>query len=114
MKFGKKRGKIGREKESLSQLTDSFITGGGVKSRMIIPMFFLALLCLSTTAFGACCHPADTNCDNEISTFEILGYIDQWAVGDVTMLEVLEAIDLWAAVQYHCDQSGNYIPGAQP
>jgi len=114
MNFRKKRGKIGREKESLSQLTDSFITGSGVKRRIIIPTVFLALLCLSTTAFGVCCHPADTNCDNEISTFEILGYIDQWAVGDVTMLEVLEGIDLWAAVQYHCDQSGNYIPGAQP
>ncbi len=52
MNIGNKRGKIGREKESLSQIMDSFIIGGGAKSRIIILAVFLALVCLSTTAFG--------------------------------------------------------------
>ena len=58
------------------------------------------------------CHPADTNCDNVISILDILGYIDQWAVGDVTILEVLEGIDLWAAGSYYWDPSdGKFKPG---
>jgi len=54
MNFGNrnKRGKIGREKESLSQLRDFIIVGGSAKSRIIIPVVFLALVCLSTTALG--------------------------------------------------------------
>jgi len=64
--------------------------------------------------FDLCCHPADKDCDKVIDMLEILGYIDQWAVGDVSMLEVLEAIDLWAEGHYYCDENGNYKPGIKP
>ncbi len=50
-------------------------------------------------------HPADPDSNNVISMLEILGYIDQWAVSDVTMLEVLEGLDLWAAGHYYWDES---------
>jgi len=60
-------------------------------------------------------HPADTNSDYVISMLEILGYIDQWAVGNVSMLEVLEAIDLWAAGSYYWDPAdGKFKPGEEP
>jgi len=60
-------------------------------------------------------HPADPNNDYVISMLEILGYIDEWAVGNVSMLEVLEAIDLWAAGQYYWDESEQkFKPGEQP
>ena len=60
-------------------------------------------------------HPADTDSNYVISMLEILGYIDQWAVGDVSMLEVLEGIDLWAAGQYYWDESEQkFKPGAEP
>ena len=52
MNIGNKRGIIGREKESLSQIMDFITTGGSAKSRMIMPVVFLALICLSTTALG--------------------------------------------------------------
>jgi len=48
-------------------------------------------------------HSADPDNDNVISMLEILGYIDQWALGNVSMLEVLEGIDLWAAGHYYWD-----------
>jgi len=64
---------------------------------------------------GGTTHPADTNSDYVISMLEILGYIDQWAVGDVSMLEVLEGIDLWAAGQYYWDESEQkFKPGEHP
>jgi hypothetical protein len=60
-------------------------------------------------------HPADPDYDYVISMLEILGYIDQWAVGDVSMLEVLEGIDLWAAGSYYWDESEQkFKPGEQP
>ncbi len=71
---------------------------------------------LTVTPCGAATlHAADTNGDYVISMLEILGYIDQWAVGDVSMLEVLEGIDLWAAGQYYWDESEQkFKPGEQP
>jgi len=60
-------------------------------------------------------HPADTDNNCVISMLEILGYIDEWAVGNVTMLEVLEGIDLWAAGSYYWDPSdGKFKPGEEP
>ena len=50
MNSGKKIGKIGREKESLSQLMDFTIVGGSLKRSIIIPMVFLVLLCLPASA----------------------------------------------------------------
>jgi hypothetical protein len=52
MNFGKKQGRISREKESLSQIMDSFIVRDSAKGKMIILAGLLALFCLSTTAFG--------------------------------------------------------------
>ena len=52
MYIGKKRGKIGREMESLSQLMDCIIVGGSAKRVIIILAVFLALVSLPTTAFG--------------------------------------------------------------
>jgi len=60
-------------------------------------------------------HPADTDPDYVISMLEILGYQDQWALGNITMLEVLEAINLWSAGHYYWDESEQkFKPGEQP
>jgi len=59
-------------------------------------------------------HPADTDSDYVISMLEILGYIDQWAVGNVSMLEVLEGIDLWAAGHYYWDPVDEKFKPGEP
>ena len=60
-------------------------------------------------------HPADADSNYVISMLEILGYIDEWAVGNVSMLEVLEGIDLWAAGHYYWDESEQkFKPGVKP
>ena len=50
MYLGKKRGKIGREKASLSQLMDFIIVRGSAKRIIIILAVFLVLLCLPARA----------------------------------------------------------------
>ena len=45
-------------------------------------------------------HPADINEDRVIGDFELLGYIDKWAQGQVEDFALLETIDLWAAGHY--------------
>ena len=52
MYLGKKRGNIGREMESLSQLMDFIIVRGSAKRIIIILAVFLALVCLPARAFG--------------------------------------------------------------
>ncbi len=59
-------------------------------------------------------HPADTDSDYVISMLEILGYIDEWAVGNVSMLEVLEGIDLWAAGHYYWDPVDEKFKPGEP
>jgi len=41
--------------------------------------------------------PGDTNGDNQVSDFELLGYIDQWNSGEVDDFDLLSAIDAWSS-----------------
>ena len=57
-------------------------------------------------------HPADINEDRVIGDFELLGYIDKWAQGQVDDFDLLDCIDLWAAGHYYWDEaSGKFKPG---
>ena len=66
-------------------------------------------------AGGTTYHPADTNNDYVISDFELLGYIDLWAQGQVGDFELLDTIDLWAAGHYYWDPvDEKFKPGEEP
>jgi hypothetical protein len=60
-------------------------------------------------------HPADTDSDYVIGDFELLGYNDLWAQGQVGDFEHLDTIDLWAAGHYYWDESEQkFKPGEEP
>ncbi|MHC4191819.1 MAG: choice-of-anchor R domain-containing protein [Planctomycetota bacterium] len=84
-----------------------------VNSTIIFDVSHLSLF--AAFVEGEFCHPADTNCDNVISMLEILGYIDQWAAGEVSISDVVQAINLWAAGSYHWDPDEEiFKPGNLP
>lgn len=43
-----------------------------------------------------CLVRGDANCDDEVSDFEILDYVNKWANGEVSDFDLLEAIENWA------------------
>jgi hypothetical protein len=47
------------------------------------------------------CHEADTNCDGCIDTNEIVAYIEKWKLGEVTITNLINAMNIWKA----CDES---------
>ena len=50
----------------------------------------------TTTTISVECLRGDSDCDGEITDFELLDYIDRWSNGEVTDFNLLEAIDNWA------------------
>jgi len=44
---------------------------------------------------GGCAHEADSDCLNGISLLEITSYIGEWSIGDVSIGDVLDAVNIW-------------------
>jgi len=44
-----------------------------------------------------CSVKGDSNCDNKVSDFELLAYVDKWVKGEVGDFDLLDAINTWAS-----------------
>lgn len=98
MDFGKKQGKISREKESISKTRNFFLKG-----KMIILASFLALVCLSTMAFGV--GTISGHVDNTNGNPITFVYMNLYQGSDPQVADE----NAWDYVSYaYTDGSGNY------
>lgn len=76
------------------------------KARVLAIAVLLGMIGAVNVQMVAAAAPGDANDDGVVDDFELLNYIDQWALGEVRDSDLLTAISIWSG-EWCLEQIGN-------